>query len=382
MHQSRALAALALALLAGCAQLPAGGPSTGDIVAAKTDDVAARYLLVDIDSSTVTALEGRRNTTFSGHFGTRGGGASEAIGVGDFVTVTIWEAGNGGLFSGTADTGSRTATIPEQPVSQAGTIQIPYAGTVQVAGRTPDQVKGSIEAALAGKAIEPQALVSVSKSVFNTATVTGEVSRGGRVPLTGRGDRILDVIAAAGGVSAPVHEVFVQLARGSRSARVPMQRIVDEPAENIIVQPKDTLTLVRDPQTFTAFGATGKNAEVTFGAVGISLSEALAKAGGLLDNRADPTGVFLFRWEPAELARRLKPDANALIDGRDMVPVIYRLDFRDPAKLFLSQRFRVYDKDLLYVTNAPLNQLQKFVVLINAVVAPVRSGAQVSNYLQ
>ena len=39
--------------------------------------------------------------------------------------------------------------------------------------------------------------------------------------------------------------------------------------------------------------------QVTFGAEKVTLAEALAKAGGLLDLRADPAGVFLFRFEPA-----------------------------------------------------------------------------------
>nr|WP_181708028.1 polysaccharide biosynthesis/export family protein [Chthonobacter rhizosphaerae] len=375
----RSYAALTAAIfLTSCATLPSSGPSASDIVD-RTEDSAAldRYEVVDVSDRVLAALRSRPNEKLAGSFGGARGGTSDAIGVGDFVTVTIWEAGNGGLFSapvGSVTSGNKSVTIPEQPVTRAGTISIPYAGTVTAAGRTPEQVKSSIEQALSGKAIEPQVLVSVTRPLFNTATVTGEVTRGGRVPLSARGDTILDVIASAGGISAPVHETFVQLQRGRQTIRVPLQQVVDNPQENITLSAGDTLTLTRDPQTFTAFGATGRNAEIPFSAKGIALNEAIAKAGGLLDNRADPSGVFLFRSEPAEVVRLYAPQSRLAARGGH-VPVVYRLDLQDPKNLFLAQSFPVFDKDMLYVSAAPANELAKFLGIVNLAVGTVRSGA-------
>src|SRR5690606_27875143 len=111
------------------------------------------------------------------------------------------------------------------------------------------------------------------------------------------GDRLLDVIATAGGIRAPVNETFVQLSRGGRTVRVAMSRIVGDPRENIFMRPDDVVTLVRDPQKVVLYGATGRNAEAAFEADQMSLAEGLAKAGGLLDHRADPGGVFVLRYE-------------------------------------------------------------------------------------
>jgi polysaccharide export outer membrane protein len=366
----QSLIAASAVLLAACSQLPAGGPSAGAIFSEASSEASRRFEVLPLDAAVLQFLDGRVDDTFAGAFGSRGGGATDVIGVGDSVSVTIWEAANGGLFSSSAGAivgGSKSATIPDQPVSQEGTINIPYAGRIQAAGRTPDQVRASIEAALAGKAIEPQVLVTVSSSVFNTVTVTGEVTRGGRIPLTGQGDRLLDVIAAAGGLGAAIHEVFVQLSDDGRVIRVPLQRIVDDPSENVYVRPGDTVTLIRDPQTFTAFGATGRNAEVDFEAVGISLAEALAKSGGLIDTRASPEGVFIFRYEPRELVARMRPESPLLQAGLEEIPVVYQLDLRDPAGLFLAQSFRVYDKDVLYVANASSVELSKFLLILNSV---------------
>jgi polysaccharide export outer membrane protein len=245
-----------------------------------------------------------------------------------------------------------------------------------VAGQTPQEVQRIIEEQLAGKAIQPQVLLTVTKPISNTVTVTGEVTAGARVPLTAKGDRLLDVIAAAGGVRAPVNETFVRLSRGNLTVTVPLSRVVAEPYENIFMRPNDVLTLVRDAQTFIAYGATGRNAEVPFEADGITLAQALAKAGGLLDFRADPAGVFLFRFEPASVVRDLRPASPLLATGR-YIPVVYRLDMRDANSLFLAQAIRVHNRDVLYVSNAPLTDLQKVLGIFSTVTAPVAAGASV-----
>jgi polysaccharide export outer membrane protein len=134
---------------------------------------------------------------------------------------------------------------------------------------------------LEGKAIQPQAVVTITKNYSNTATVGGEVAAGARVPLNPRGDRILDVIASAGGLRVGAHEAFVRLTRRMHTVSVAYNALLANPAENIYVLPGDVITVVRDPQTFTAFGATGRSEKVAFDTAGMTLEEAIAKAGGL-----------------------------------------------------------------------------------------------------
>ena len=217
---------------------------------------------------------------------------------------------------------------------------------------------------LEGKAIEPQALVTVTRNVSNTVTVTGEVTNGARVPLSAGGDRILDVIASAGGIRAPVPEVFIDLSRGGATAKVPMQALLNHPEENIFVRPRDVLTVVREPQTFTAFGSAGRNALVPFDAVGITLEEAVAKAGGLLDNSADPQGVFLLRAEPTAIARDLDP-AYPINSSTRYVNVVYKINLKDAATYFLARHFAIRNKDVIYVAAAPAMELYKAMQLFS-----------------
>jgi polysaccharide export outer membrane protein len=368
---------MAGAALGGCSTLPTAGPTTGQVVDQAVKDDRARFDVVDVDNSVVSALLAQPAESFRSRFQQYGKPPDPKIGIGDAISVTIWEAAGGGLFGGGITTGvspgSRSVTIPDQVVARDGAISVPFADRIPVAGHSPLEVQRMIEQRLAEKAIEPQVLVNITKSITNTATVSGEVVAGARVPLSVNGDRVLDVIALAGGAKSPVYETFVRLSRNGVTATIPMEQLVSDPAENIYAWPGDVLTLVHIPQTFSVFGATGTNMQVTFGAEKITLAEALAKAGGLLDLRADPAGVFLFRFEPPAVVGALK--ASALATGPDgSSPVVYRLDLSDANSYFFAQRFPVEDKDVIYVANARLNELQKFFTLLNTITGPVITG--------
>ena len=153
-----------------------------------------------------------------------------------------------------------------------------------------------------------------------------------------------------------------------------MQALLADPQENIYLRPGDVLTVIREPQTFTAFGATGRNALVPFEAIGITLEEAVAKAGGLLDLAADPQGVFLLRIEPAAVARQLNPE-YPIAPGQPFVNVVYRVNLKDAATYFLARRFAVHNKDVVYVANSPSTEWQKALSLFNQVLAPAYSVA-------
>lgn len=365
---------LALFLVAGvmaaCDTLPASGPTASEVAAASrpTRNGETRFALVDVDPNVVARMENWTAVSLQGTFGQQQAFSTQTIGVGDSVQVAIWEAGPG-LFAAPAATadrsgsGSRAATIPEQVVGRDGAISVPFAGRVSVVRLTPQQAEQAIVRSLDKRAADPQVLVTVTRNVANTVTVVGEVTGGARIPLTTRGDRLLDIVAQAGGTKAPAYETFITLVRDGQSVRVPMQAILTNPAENVYVRPGDVVSVAREQQSFTSAGATGQNSVVPFDALGITLDQAIARAGGLNDARADPAGVFLIRYERPvdydQLGLR-RPDPGAL----PQVPVIYRLNMRDPNAFFMARRFSVRNKDILYVSNASATEVQKVIAVL------------------
>ncbi|HKS88894.1 MAG TPA: polysaccharide biosynthesis/export family protein, partial [Stellaceae bacterium] len=368
---------LLAALLAGCSALPTAGPTAREVARQEVEDNQTRFDIVDVDDRVVAALLAQPHPSFHTLFRKYGKPPQPRIGVGDSVVVSIWEAAGGGLFGASPTdhvaAGSRSVTIPEQVVGQDGSITIPFAGQIKVAGRLPVEVQRTVEDRLADKAIEPQVIVTVTRSLSSSVTVGGEVVNGARLPLSLKGDRLLDLIAEAGGARAPVYETFVRLSRNGVTGTIPMTKLIADPAENIYAQPGDVLTLVRIPETFSAFGATGANAQFPFTAERMTLVEALAKAGGLQDMRSDPAGVFLFRFEPPALVRAFGQPVLGTGPG-GATPVVYRLDLRDAKSYFLAQRFPMEDKDVIYVANADLNEIQKFFTLLNTLTGPVITG--------
>jgi len=276
------------------------------------------------------------------------------------------------LLEAAVQSGRPGTRIPDQQVGSDGGISIPYAGRIIAAGHTPEEVARTIEQRLGPKAVDPQAVVAVRRNLANSVSVAGDIIRGARVPLSPGGQRLLQVIAVAGGARAPAHDTFVRLQRGGLTATVPLATLVANPDQDIFAEPGDVLTLVRRQQTFSVFGATGKNSAITFNSEKLSLTEALAKAGGLLDERADPSSVFLFRYEPISVVRALgQPVATDA--PPDVSPIVYRLDLREAKSYLLARRFPVRDKDTIFVADSESRPVFRFVEALGKVVGPVET---------
>jgi polysaccharide export outer membrane protein len=296
------------------------------------------------------------------------------VGNGDVLDISVWEAPPAVLFgSASGDlrisnanaSAMRSTAIPEQMVDNNGRIVIPFVGTVPAAGRSTRQIETEIVSRLSGKAHDPQAIVRVVRNASANVTVVGDVSGSTRIPLTSRGERLLDVLAGAGGVRQAVGKTTIQISRGNRTVALPLEQIIRDPAQNIRMQPEDVVTAYFQPYSFVAMGAAGANAEIPFESTGITLAQALGRIGGLRDDRANPRGVFIFRLEdPAALDPAVAQSARTTPDGK--VPVIYRVDLSNPASFFVAQGFPVRNKDVVYVSSAPVTDLQKFVNIVSS----------------
>src|SRR6202000_2031138 len=94
------------------------------------------------------------------------------------------------------------------------------------------------------------------------------------------------------------------------------------------------------------------------------------------DTRSDPQGVFVFRYEKAAIARELRPGGELAYRG-DEVPVVSRLALRNPNSLFVEQKFRMVNHDLIFVSNAPLVEVEKVIGIFNSVLTPARQSRSV-----
>ncbi|AKQ43134.2 capsular polysaccharide biosynthesis protein [Aurantiacibacter atlanticus] len=376
-------AALLSLMLGGCYSLGAAGPRTGDV----RDSQDATYDNADIEivelnhAATQRIASFSQSQTFAEIFG-NAQMAAPLIERGDLIDVTIFEAPPAVLF-GTTASGARltedpmlaaNASIPQQRVDEDGTISLPFVGSLGVAGRSPAQVQRDIVSRLRGRAHDPQAIVRLVENNASNVTILGDVAKTLRVPLTTRGERLLDILAEAGGPTEDVDKTTIRLARGITATTMALETIILDPSQNVPVQTGDVVTVIHQPYSFIALGAVQQSAEIPFEGSGLSLSQALGRVGGLRDDRADVRGVFIFRFEdPDALSAETLADARTTQEGK--VPVIYRLDLSDASSFFVAQDFTMRDSDILYISSAPGADLQKFLsALSNAALSTIAIG--------
>lgn len=372
-------------VLSACSLLPASGPSTRNVVALGQQPATAEVPeveLIDVNGAVAQSLyQAQVNQSFV----QLGDGTSSigAINIGDVLDITIWEAPPAVLFGGAlSSTGSGNAQqtkLPEQMVSSSGTISVPFIGDVSVLGKTPVQVQNIIKGRLKKMANQPQVMV---RMVQNNAANVSVIRAGNsvRMPLTAAGERVLDAVAAVGGSTANVQDTNVQLTRGNVVRTIALEDLVAHPRQNILLRRGDVVTMITNPSTFTSMGAVGHTQQIGFSVKGLSLAEAVGRMGGLQDYSADARGVFVFRYAPLS---ELPPEKQSKwvekgYGDRAEIPVVYRLNLADANSMFWMQRFPVKDKDVVYVSNAPMAEVRKF---LSFVFSPVVSGANSINNL-
>ncbi len=360
--------------------LPQDGPHVGSVVSGATlrtgqagPEATLSYALVKVDADVLRRLTSQDFTpTFESNLVSAGNTrASNGIGVGDFVGITIFEAGAGGLFV-PAEPGTRSGNyvqLPPQQVDSGGTILVPFAGSIRAAGRSPQAVAKDIQTRLADRALEPQAIVTVTERRSDSINVTGDVTTSTHFSLDPGGERLAGAVARAGGPKYPPYESLVTLQRGKATSGAYLSEIMRDPAQNISLRPGDTIYVSRVQRYYLALGAVGPgqflgvvNRRVAFEDSRLTMAGALAKVGGLADDRANARAVFLYRFEPrgtlGDIGVPVTPSTAPL------VPTVYFVDLVDPAGYFYANEFMMRNDDLIFVSNSPSTDVTKFLALI------------------
>ena len=359
----RLLAVAAALSCGGCILTPVSGPYSAAVDLGLSER-GVQYGLVRITAPVIKLLAEYEPKGIAGTFPDKRPPPQIKFGIGDVVSVSIFEAAAGGLFI-PIEAGVRPGnfvTLPNEPVDVHGNISVPYAGSIRAAGRTQVEVQQAIVDAIRNRAIEPQAVVALVTQNTSLISVLGDVNLPNRFPAQPAGEHILDAITRAGGIKSQGFDTWVVLEREGRRASVPFGALIYEPGNNIWVHPGDTIYVYQEAQTFLAFGAEGQQGQFAFGQWRLTLAEALAKATGLLDTQADPASVYLYRREPRELAEKLGVDCSKF-EG-PTVPVVYNVSFRDPAGYFLGTKLTMRNKDVVFAANAASVDINKLNVMI------------------
>jgi len=343
---SRIVALALAALLAACGDdtIPASGPDMNAVVPGNPNNLP--FNIVDLSPQTIEAIvKAPAAPVVSAARPPRGAAPTIVVAPGDVLRVRIFEPYDGSIYAPLQKGGSEVGLLR---VAENGTISVPYAGNVQVAGVGLQTVEERIVAKLTGRAYQPQVVVELAVDRSNTYAVSGDVKSPGRYSLLEGGKTLVDAINRAGGTTRAPNQHEVILKRRGVDYRIPMSDLLA--GGDIMLQRDDTLVVTTNIKAFTALGAVLKSGNVEINRTKVSLLEALGEVGGLSDERANKTGVFVFR--PQDSAAFAKPTDR---------PVVYRLDFAKPTSVFVAQQFAMHPRDVVYVSNSPLYEANKVI---------------------
>jgi polysaccharide export outer membrane protein len=332
------LAALLLTV-GGCAWTPRSGPTASAILS--PDAEQASYDLVELTPATAAPYLLRRTSTTSSIAPVRATGGF-AISPGDTLRIVVFERSDGGTFASTATGGTVFQAVR---VDDRGTVSLPYAGRVRVAGGDLDRAAEAIRGALAGRTVDPQVHVELVSTPNQSVLVTGEVKTPGRVTTAEGPLSVVDAIARSGGPTAPARSADVLLTTGGTVRRIPYSQLLTQ--SPIYLSRGDTVVVETNMKRFTAAGAVAKPGLIDMVSPQTTLLEGMSLAGGLDDRSASPRNVFLFRLREA-------PDGT-------LRPLVLHLDFSKAESVFVAQRVALLPDDAIYVTNAPIPEVGKFV---------------------
>lgn len=363
---SRLLALSFLLSLSACSTLPAFGPSSESILEAATGDElneseTVKYRLIDISQSTIPSDFDRRPQLFSKDLIAQDLlTQNQSIKPGDIIDIRVWEAADDGLFA----TRGQRETKFTLTVSNSGDIDVPYAGSITVAGKTEQQVRQSLLARYKGKAIDPEINVQIADTVSRSVSVLGAVVSPGLIPISTQGTRLLDLLAMAGGVEQSIWEYMVIVTRNGRKERLALDRVLLNTQNNVVLLPGDALQIEYLPRRFPVYGAISNPGNISLTTPNPKLSDLLAESGGLNDFQAEASSVFVFRTDAEP---ELYPAGE---------PTVYRLNFAKPDAFILSSQFDLKPSDIIYVASAGASEFRKFVITLISPLLGSANGAQ------
>lgn len=297
---------------------------------------------------------------FPAKFTSQGVFNTDTIANGDQLTLSVFENVPEGVF---ATAGSRIYMMENLQVSQAGKIFVPYVGTITAAGKSVDSVRQSITTALEDQTPSPQVSLARVPGVGASVTVMGIVGQQGVQPIEVNTIRLSEMIAKAGGPTKPLEEVMVQIERNGARGKARLSYIVEDPQQNIALRPGDRITLVHDDQSITVLGAAGAQARVPVSQHDYRLIDLLGDVGGLKGDFANAKGIFVYRTEASSGAEQQE---------------IIRFDLSDPTGIFAARAFRMRDGDVVYVSEAPIRNIQKVISTLTGVATSADNLATVA----
>lgn len=263
------------------------------------------------------------------------------IGPGDILNITVWDHPELTIPAGEY----RSAEQAGHLVAADGTIFYPYAGTVEVAGKTTRGVREILTSRISRTIRNPQLDVRVASFRSQRAYVVGEVDQPGPTPITDKSLTIVDAISQAGRTTGAADLAHATLTRDEKTYDVDLVAIYrhGDLAGNMLLQDGDVLRIPnKNLRQVFVLGEVVRPGPMGMRDGRLTLAEALTSSGGVSATTSDPAGIYVLRGAPE------KPD-------------IYQLGGKSPTGLLLAEQFELAPHDVVYVESAGVTRWSRVI---------------------
>lgn len=342
------LAVTSLILLAtGCSRLPGGAPASEEIIkeAGEVDAGFALYqvnraLLPSVAQWPLTGKQEGLSWLRASH-----GAKTQIIQPGDTLTLRIWDSSDNSLLTSQEQ---KNVQLQDVRVAANGTIFMPYVGSVNVLGLTPDLAREELQVELEAIVPSAQLQLDMQEGRNNSVDLVSGVAQPGIYPMPNRNFSVMGLISAGGGISSNLNNPQIRLVRGRSIYGTSVDALLNDPGKDSLLRGGDRVFVEEDERYFLSFGATGKEDLHIFTKDQMSAMDAISVAGGFQDSRADPQGLLVLReYDVAAVA----PGQRGPRETR----VVFTLDLTSADGLFSARNFQINPGDLVMATEAPIN---------------------------
>jgi len=286
------------------------------------------------------------------------------IGPGDTLYITVWNhpeltspAGN-----------QQEAAANGRVVQPDGSIYYPFAGKVQAAGKTIEQLRQDLAHKLATYLKNPQVDVSVINYGSQRVSLEGAFTNTGPQPILGVPLTLGEAMGKAVVDDPNANLSDVTLTRDGQVYHLDIDQLQHEGlAKTIYLKGGDRIFLpYNSHQKAFVMGEVNRPLAVRFSSADISLSEAIGAAGGL--NQVTSEGkIYVIR--------------NTTQNG-DYKATVYELDAKSVVAFALGSQFEVKPGDTVFASAAPITRWNRFLTQLLPLTSALSSTAAAQYYIQ